>query len=214
VISLRLKIPKNTFFIFLVICLLCSSVPVQAQDTSNNPVYVVQSGDTLNVIATRFGVSVTDLIVANNIQNPDILTAGTELIIPGLTGVSGKLVTTTVPLGYSLDSISKEYQISMNLLTKLNRITSPSEVYAGTNLIIPQDQKNSYSPQAEIAPLESLLDISVINGINPWVVADTNRLQGVWDLPSGSLVYLPATDKSEQINTISPWIKESWFIIR
>ena len=72
--------------------------PVLAQDTPRGPVYVVQSGDTLNLIAQRFGVSVNHLINVNAIADPNILNAGSELIIPGLEGVDGKLVTQIVPL--------------------------------------------------------------------------------------------------------------------
>ena len=45
--------------------------------------YVVQSGDTLSAIATRFEVSVDDLAAANKLTNVDILSLGQELIIPG-----------------------------------------------------------------------------------------------------------------------------------
>jgi murein DD-endopeptidase MepM/ murein hydrolase activator NlpD len=45
-------------------------------------VYVVQSGDTLNGIASRFGVSVDDLLVTNNISDPNTIHIGQTLIIP------------------------------------------------------------------------------------------------------------------------------------
>lgn len=46
--------------------------------------YVVQAGDTLRAIAERFGVSVSDLLRANNLtpEQADSLRAGQELIIP------------------------------------------------------------------------------------------------------------------------------------
>jgi LysM repeat protein len=45
--------------------------------------YTVQSGDTLAAIARRYGVSLTDLIVANNIENPNLIRVGQVLTIPG-----------------------------------------------------------------------------------------------------------------------------------
>ncbi|MBI3161936.1 MAG: LysM peptidoglycan-binding domain-containing protein [Chloroflexi bacterium] len=44
--------------------------------------YVVQAGDTLGDIALRYGISVQDLMQANNITNADILEIGTTLNVP------------------------------------------------------------------------------------------------------------------------------------
>ena len=45
--------------------------------------YVVEAGDTLGVIAEKFGVTIQQLIETNKLANPDFLTVGQELIIPG-----------------------------------------------------------------------------------------------------------------------------------
>jgi murein DD-endopeptidase MepM/ murein hydrolase activator NlpD len=53
------------------------------EDRSRSPeVYVVQPGDTLFTIASRFGLTVTDVVVANGIRNPDYLYVGQQLVIP------------------------------------------------------------------------------------------------------------------------------------
>ena len=44
--------------------------------------YTVQAGDTLFSIAQRFGVSLDDVIEANNISNPDVIYEGDTLTIP------------------------------------------------------------------------------------------------------------------------------------
>jgi len=44
--------------------------------------YIVQAGDTLSSIATRFQVSLEDLMRANGLDNPDYLMLGQPLIIP------------------------------------------------------------------------------------------------------------------------------------
>ncbi|WP_429843233.1 LysM peptidoglycan-binding domain-containing protein [Brevibacillus sp. FIR094] len=44
--------------------------------------YVVRSGDTLNSIAARFGVSVQELIRVNNIAPPYFIYVGQNLYIP------------------------------------------------------------------------------------------------------------------------------------
>lgn len=56
-------------------------------------IYIVQRNDSLFSIARRFNTSVADIIAANGIRNPCILTPGQRLIIPnpgsGFVGVSG-----------------------------------------------------------------------------------------------------------------------------
>jgi LysM repeat protein len=45
--------------------------------------YVVQRGDTLSRIASRFGTTVALLVQANNIANPNLIYVGQVLLIPG-----------------------------------------------------------------------------------------------------------------------------------
>ncbi len=44
-------------------------------------VYTVASGDVLSGIAPRFGVTVQEIQLWNNIQNPDFITVGQKLTI-------------------------------------------------------------------------------------------------------------------------------------
>jgi LysM repeat protein len=56
--------------------------------------HVVKSGESLNLIARKYGVKVGDIAEANNIRDPAKIALGTELIIPGWqtppVGKSGK----------------------------------------------------------------------------------------------------------------------------
>ncbi len=45
-------------------------------------IYIVQPGDTLGVIARRYGISLDQLVRANQIENPDLLSVGQVLTIP------------------------------------------------------------------------------------------------------------------------------------
>lgn len=53
-----------------------------ATDLTAGNIYVVRSGDTLFNIATRFGITVPDIVAANELLDPNRLSIGQELIIP------------------------------------------------------------------------------------------------------------------------------------
>ena len=45
-------------------------------------VYTIQPGDTLFSIAGQFGITLEDLVALNNIEDPDRINAGDQLVIP------------------------------------------------------------------------------------------------------------------------------------
>ncbi len=60
-----------------------TTAPVPTTVVQAAGTYVVQSGDTLSVIAERFGVSIDALSQANQITDVNTIRPGQELIIPG-----------------------------------------------------------------------------------------------------------------------------------
>ena len=56
---------------------------------------------------------------------------GTELSIPGLEGIKGKLDTPTILIGENLNNLTIKYGLTLDQLIKLNRITSRNEIVAG-----------------------------------------------------------------------------------
>ena len=43
-----------------------------------------------------------------------------------------------------------------------------------------------------LAPGQSLFELAVINGSDPWALAATNALSGTWDVLPGDVLQLPA----------------------
>lgn len=186
---------KRLSLILLALALLMSAAPVAAQEPTppSGPIYIIQPGDTLSNIAARFNVPLADLMAANNITNANAISAGAQLIIPGLEGLSGYLVTEVVPYGDNLLSLSRRYQVSPALLSRLNRITSPTELYAGISLVVLQDALNT-SPLAARFGLETgqtLLEQAVLQQTDPWRIADANGLSGTWQAMPGDVLYSP-----------------------
>jgi len=180
---------KHLIPVIALFVVLFSVSPARAQ-TAAGPVYIVQSGDTLSSIASRFNVALTDLMNANNISDPNLLSAGQELVIPGLQGVSGVLQTEYVQYGDSFRSMSRRTQIAEPTLRKLNRLVSPTELYVGVSLILPQ-QTDATRFTARMTPVkgESLLELAIKNNTDPWALAEINQLNGTWDALPGDVLF-------------------------
>jgi murein DD-endopeptidase MepM/ murein hydrolase activator NlpD len=163
------------------------------------PVYIVQQGDTLWDIAVRFGVTWQDLAQTNGITDVGGLKAGDELVIPGLNGVQGVLVTEQVPFGETLRSLSRRYQIPQDAFVRLNRVVSPAELYSGYFLIVPQNSAGS-SPGEKVTLTngQSLLEVALTRGVNPWTLVSNNGLEGTWEVLPGDVLRLPGEGKSDQ----------------
>lgn len=150
-----------------------------AQTNGDLPVYIVQPGDSINLIAVRFGISADDLIAANDLVDPNVLNVGTALRIPGLEGFSGTLTTDVAGLGATLTGLSRQYQFSKELIVDLNRITSPAEIYVGSTLVLPLlEETTAMQPAAPIHMNDSLLETAVKQNQNPWVILETNAASG------------------------------------
>ncbi len=186
-----------------------------AQDSQpNGPVYIVQRGDTFYSIAIQFGVTVDQLEKANPDVNPNMMSVGQEVVIPGLEGVQGKLVTETIPLGESLRTLSIRNQVEMNQVARLNHITSPAQVFAGASLIIPE-RDNFQQPQNRylLSAGQSLFQVAAQNNTNPWLLAATNQSSSTWDVLPGEAIFdTPPADTPDattgQVSLVSPFIKE------
>jgi len=173
-----------------------------AQTTQpEGPVYIVQQGDSLWDIAARFRVSMQDLASANGISDPSQLTVNQRLIIPGLQGIQGVLTTLPVAFGDTLLSLSRRYQIPVETLVQLNHITTPSDLYAGSTLVITEEAANvSASNRTMLTPGQSLLELAVSKGTNPWAYVLANDLAGTWSAIPGDTLHLPGEASTTQEN--------------
>lgn len=108
--------------------------------------YTVQRGDTLFRIAQRFGVSITAIVQANNISNPNLIFSGTTLRIPAAGGTPSTPAPTqpgtavppvaggtyTVQRGDTLNRIAQRYSTTLAQLRALNpNIRNINLIYSG-----------------------------------------------------------------------------------
>ena len=94
--------------------------------------YTVKRGDTVWQIARRFDLPVSDIIYANQLQNPDVLSVGQALIIPGVE------TRHTVRRGDTLYAIARGHGVSPQRLIAANpQITDPNRIFPGQTIVIP-----------------------------------------------------------------------------
>jgi murein DD-endopeptidase MepM/ murein hydrolase activator NlpD len=160
-------------------------------------VYIVQPGDTFYSIANRFNVTFDELLAANPGVDPNLLSVGQQIIIPGLEGITGILDTEIIEFGDTLRSLSRRTQVADEHLIKLNRLVSPTELYVGINLIIPkQEGQKEFNSRINIGAGESLLELAVKQNSDPWTLAEINKQKGTWDALPNDVLYSP-TDGSD-----------------
>ncbi len=194
-----MKISRLFIVSFVIMLSLTLYSPVLSQDgEQDQPYYIVQEGDSLWEIAARFGVSREELQQANNISDPGQVVIGARLVIPGLNGVSGRLDTIIVTYGETLRSLSRRYHLSDTTLAQLNRIISPAELFVGKALIVPvTDNLTLSGGRAGLTSGQSLLELAVSRGEDPWMVTLDNNLQDTWSVIPGDVFRVAGNSQSD-----------------
>lgn len=101
------------------------------EGVNNYIVYTVQKGDSLYSIAKKFGTTVNEIEILNNLDSTN-LSIGQELKIPGTEGGSTKYI---VQKGESLYSIAKKFNTTVDAIKNKNNLTS-NLLSIGQELII------------------------------------------------------------------------------
>jgi LysM repeat protein len=103
-------------------------------------IHTVVAGESLSLIAQRYGVSIESIVEANGLKSANQVFIGQKLIIPSPrptpTAGAGQR-THTVKAGEVLSTIAAFYGVTMDAIMKANNITNADLIYAGQVLIIP-----------------------------------------------------------------------------
>ena len=182
-------------FLFFISSWLVPSKVVSAQsENPEYPVYIVQPGDTINLIAIKFDVSATDIIAANNITDPNLLSVNTQLVIPGIKGVSGVLTYKAVSIGENPDSLARIYQIPKDVIYRLNQTTSPSEFYIGSNVILVESPANLFQ-RFSLSTGETLFERSIQENVSFWETTMLNQVENPWLIIPNETIVLPKVNE-------------------
>ncbi|MCY4061810.1 MAG: LysM peptidoglycan-binding domain-containing protein [Chloroflexi bacterium] len=139
---------RRRIFLVVSILLLAISSSLYAQDDGGEKpagssgsempaaydTYIIQGGDTLDVIARRFNTTVEDLKAANAIFGNQII-AGQVLLIPR--GEARPVAAYEIQPGDTLFSISKRFDTSIGILQGMNELGDSSAIVAGQTILVP-----------------------------------------------------------------------------
>ena len=120
-----------------------NTVAVESQNaTQENFIYTVKAGDTLYRIALEYGVTVRQLVAANNIVQPRLIRLGQKIVIPTASAVVADSSQSfgmkyTVVSGDTLSEIALRYGVTVDQLVKTNQINDPNLIYIGQMLTLP-----------------------------------------------------------------------------
>lgn len=109
-----------------------AKVETNTTTTTNELVYVVKRGDTLSGIASKYNTTYQKLAEYNNIKNPNVISVGQKIKIPG----TKTSVTYIVKRGDTLSGIAKKYNTTYQKIAKDNNIKDPNVISVGQKLVI------------------------------------------------------------------------------
>jgi LysM repeat protein len=194
---------RGLVVLLALLSLLCASswtagaIPEAAPQRQGTTVHIVQWGETLGVIARRYGVTVSAITQANGLYNPNYIYAGQILVIP--TGVpapspGGPTTTYVVQRGDTLRIIAARYGTTVNELVWLNGIVNPNLIYVGQVLKVPVVGTPAPPPATCVYYVQAgdtLTRIALRYGTTVWALAIANNLANPSFIYVGQQLVIP-----------------------
>ena len=176
-----------------------SEVPLP--DNTNKPsaggttTITIQRGQTLSGIALEYNTTVQILVELNNIANPNLIYAGSTLIVPsGETPIdtdgnstSGQTIY-VVQRGDTLNKIAAEFGTTARAIAVENNIRNINLIYVGQRLIIPTNRYDLNHTLYKIQWGDTLWSISRRYGVPIATIVRLNRIQNPNLIYAGSTI--------------------------
>lgn len=176
-----------------------SEVPLP--DNTNKPsaggttTITIQRGQTLSGIALEYNTTVQILVELNNIANPNLIYAGSTLIVPsGETPIdtdgnstSGQTIY-VVQRGDTLNKIATEFGTTARSIAVENNIRNINLIYVGQRLIIPTNRYDLNHTLYKIQWGDTLWSISRRYGVPIATIVRLNRIQNPNLIYAGSTI--------------------------
>lgn len=120
--------------------------------------YKIESGESIGVIAQKFGISTNTILWANNLKSSKLIRPGQEIVILPVSGVLHE-----VKQGESIQTIADLYGISSGSIVSFNK----SRVIEGDTVIIPNGKPiNAGNNASNLPDIGSYLAFPIKDGWN------------------------------------------------
>ncbi|MFQ5634080.1 MAG: LysM peptidoglycan-binding domain-containing protein [Gammaproteobacteria bacterium] len=118
-----------------------ASIPADARFARQTPdlQHRVERGDSLSVIAARYGTSVSQLMAVNNLRSRHRIRVGQVINLPyrpGATAIPANADTYVVRSGDTVSGIARRAGVPQSELLAMNSMASGNLIYAGQELVI------------------------------------------------------------------------------
>ena len=153
-------------------------------------IHVVQRGEALWLIASKYKVSVDTIVKVNGMANPSQLVVGQALIIPSSD------VFHTVKSGEALWSIAQKYNTTAAAIISANQITNAALIYPGTILRIP-------GLTHTVRPGEALWQIAQRYGTTVQAIIQANQIQNPNLVYPGTVLVIPKSKPTIETNSFT-----------
>jgi LysM repeat protein len=196
----------------IVATLLIATLPVGAAladpGATTTRVHVVMWGDSLAVIAARYGVTQQAIIAANDLPPDGRIAAGQALVIPHAVLAEGALEPPAAPApqstvhvvqrGETLFRISLRYGVPMDRIVAANNILNPAQIFAGQQLVIPTENEPAAPAASEGAPIQHTVQPGEIlgrianqYGVSMASILQANHISNPSLLYAGQVINIP-----------------------
>ncbi|MET3769581.1 LysM repeat protein [Marisediminicola sp. UYEF4] len=130
------------------------AAPTQTPAPPKSGTHVIKAGDTIGMVAAKYGVSTQAMLAANGLGWSSVIYPGRVLSIPGssaptalaevpivpavsITTIAANPATHVIASGETLASIAKKYSVTIQGILNANGLTWSSIIYGGRSLVIP-----------------------------------------------------------------------------
>jgi murein DD-endopeptidase MepM/ murein hydrolase activator NlpD len=177
--------------------------------TTGDSVHVVQSGESLSVIARRYGITADQIAQANSISDINRIYAGQHLLIPSgggaesapaataeTTGTEASAATAsgiahTVRLGDTLYRISLVYGVAVDDIIAANSLNNPNALVLGQELRIPSVASEGTQTHV-IRSGETLAEIAIRYNTTVDGIATSNGISNPSRIYPGQVLTIPS----------------------
>jgi len=186
--------------------------PEAKRQGTSSLIHIVQWGESLTLIARRYGVTTTSIVQANGISNPNYIYAGQTLIIPASSTSpapppTGPTSSYVVQRGDTLSAIAYRFGATVNSIVSLNGLVNPNLIFAGQTLRVPGRGEPSQPTQTCVYVVKSgdnLTRIALAYRTTAWAIAIANNLANPSFIWPGQQLVIPGCSPSSVPTPVPP----------